>query len=349
MKKHRTWWRAGLHLSLVVVVACTAAPAEPTARVSSEAATGSVTIGMPFDGTFDRFGIAGPTDHHRVAGGDWSADVYAGPGTAIKVRSTAASAKVTSIGATCKGGDPALGGYTINVALLRGDGSTAGTAHYLHVADPRVKAGQAIGDGEVLGVTRQWPRSTCYDVTNANGVHVHFEAKGSSCWAVASKTDLGEGAALARVGGGDALGRCVGATPPATPPPPPFDPAPRPTGGPFPALHVKSRVMPDRFVSQCVGDGSQERVWLTTTRGPEPDSRWADAKYPQFASASCGAAPSGVFPLVFRSHNTGEVSGWIGQCEEDGKGTELVYRVDGVVDGHPAGIFQYSQIGADCK
>src|SRR5688572_13307131 len=277
--KHLSW-RAAFPLVSFVVAACTtASPLESTSRVSSEAVSGSVAIGMPFDGTFDRFAIAGPPEHDRVAGGDWSADVYARPGTAIRVRSTASSAKVTSIGATCKGGDPKVGGYTVNVALLREDGSTAGTAHYLHVADPRVRAGQAIGDGEVLGVTHQFPRSACYDVTTSSGVHVHFEAKsakGASCWAASSKADLAEGAPLARVGGGDARGPCTGATPAPTP----FEPAPRPTGGPFPALHVKSRTSPDRFVTQCAGDGSQERVWLTTSRGPDPDSRWAEAKYP---------------------------------------------------------------------
>jgi len=137
-----------------------------------------------------------------------------------------------------------------------------------------------------------------------------------------------------------------------TPPPPPFEPAPRPTGGEFPALHVKGAVDTGEWITQCNEAADAERVWQTTSKGPDPETRWAEAKYPQSVSESCGSAENdlGVYPIVFRSRSAAEELGaWIVQCSGLGDHTQRVYRVEGEVDAHPAAVFLYNEENPECE
>jgi hypothetical protein len=140
------------------------------------------------------------------------------------------------------------------------------------------------------------------------------------------------------------------------PPPKPFEPAARPGSDPFPALHVKTNIGGDQWITQCSESENPqkqkpdgERVWQTDGSGPEPNTRWAVPKYPQEALNGCGeASPDGVYPLVFRSSNAGDLGAWIVQCSGYGDGMQHVFRIDGDVDGHPAAPFQYNEPNAEC-
>ena len=75
----------------LTALASGSAQARPvTQALSAQAAIPNgppLNVQPPFVGTFDRFGIAGPyRNHHRVTGGDWAADLYASPGTAVQAR-----------------------------------------------------------------------------------------------------------------------------------------------------------------------------------------------------------------------------------------------------------------------
>jgi len=323
-------------------------PNEREATSGAAISSDGVEVGMPFAGSFDRFAIAGPDDnHHIIYGADWSADIYASSGTAVRFRANVRG-RISRLENTCREGGLNAGGLTASVDLLDAAGKKIGAAHYLHLANPRVKIGDSIESGTVLGETKQWASSTCYRVSNDNGTHVHFEAFGTSCWVPSSQTDLAEGAPLARIGTSTPKRRCASATS-SKPEPPPFASSPRPTGGPFPALRIASPVAEaGTYVTQCSEDASGERVWTVSASGPERNQRWADARYPQEVSASCGKPTEVHHPLVFRNHAAGEVSGWIGVCVEDGAGTELVFHVDHTVDGHPAASFQFPQLSSEC-
>lgn len=137
-----------------------------------------------------------------------------------------------------------------------------------------------------------------------------------------------------------------GASAPATP----FEPAVRPASDPFPALHIRTDVAASGYVTQCNREASAERVWQTNGSGPDPETRWAPPSYAQQALKGCGkAGPDGVYPLVLRSVKAGERGGaWIVQCTGSGEGVQHVFRVDAVVDGHPAASFLYNEPNTDC-
>ncbi|HEY8076034.1 MAG TPA: hypothetical protein VIF62_18030 [Labilithrix sp.] len=129
---------------------------------------------------------------------------------------------------------------------------------------------------------------------------------------------------------------------------PPFAPSPEPTGGPFRALRVKSPIQAGEYVTQCNDAADAERVWQTDGSGPEEDMRWAPAQYPQRPWQTCGkTSAEGVYPLVFRNMNPGEIGSWITQCAED-SGVAHVYETEGEVDGHPAAAFRYDEASDDC-
>ena len=201
-------------LSVFVALGCSSAKVEPSGTSKSAVTTGGAILGMPFDGYFDKFGDTSPNVHHRVVGGNWATDIYASPGTAVRYQErTGAIARVVSIMSACVGGGPSLGGSQIQLSLSdAGDGVALGTVFYLHLATPQVSVGQSIESGTVLGYTAQWESSSCYQVSNAGGVHTHFEVKsavGSSCFTTVGGGDLlGDASPIGRLGGGDMFGVC---------------------------------------------------------------------------------------------------------------------------------------------
>ena len=122
--------------------------------------------------------------------------------------------------------------------------------------------------------------------------------------------------------------------------------SPRPQGDDFAALSVKGVIEGGSWVSQCNEAADGERVWQTVATGPDANARWAAAKYPQTVSLTCGSAPLGLYPVVFRSL-AGDFDAWVAQCAEESH-VEHVFRVDTEVDGHPAASFQYNQQNSDC-
>lgn len=132
--------------------------------------------------------------------------------------------------------------------------------------------------------------------------------------------------------------------------PPPFEPAERPMGGDFEALHVKSPIAEGLWITQCNEGRDGDRVWQTTSGGPDPDSRWARAMYPQEIHNSCGEpSAEGIHPLIFRSVRAGDLAAWVAQCTPSRDGHRAVYRTDAVVDGHPAAVFLYVEPSEECR
>lgn len=126
-------------------------------------------------------------------------------------------------------------------------------------------------------------------------------------------------------------------------------PEPRPEGGPFPALDIRHPVTSGGWVTQCNEGADGERVWQTRARGRTPDSQWAEAKYPQTPTASCGDAREGKHPIVLRSEPGGTLGAtWITTCADE-PGIAHVFQVDGDVDGHPAAPFHHDELDESCQ
>jgi hypothetical protein len=210
--------RSAAILTLVLCiffVACTESTRESTASSAQASTMRGAVMGMPFDGVIDRWGGASPWNHHRVVGGNWSADLYAPSGTPVAFHErTGAVGRVAAMGSSCRASsDPTYGGWQIQIDLSDAtSGASLGTVFFLHVGNPSVKVGQTVRDGATLGSTYQWPYTSCYQVSNDGGTHVHFEvrsAAGSSCFARDGGA-VGRGVGIARLGAGDAFGLCPG-------------------------------------------------------------------------------------------------------------------------------------------
>jgi hypothetical protein len=160
---------------------------------------------------------------------------------------------------------------------------------------------------------------------------------------VGQELDRGE---FARLGGFSMVWLDYG----QTPPPPPFEPSPRPTGGDFQALHVKTAIPGGEWITQCNESADGERVWQSTNKGPDPETRWAEAKYPQNVSGECGQPGEyGIYPVIFRSRTPENFGAWVVQCSGWGDGSQHVYRVDTEVEGHPAAVFLYNEPNPECE
>lgn len=125
---------------------------------------------------------------------------------------------------------------------------------------------------------------------------------------------------------------------------------PRPEGGEFDALEVRAQIGEGQWITQCNESLDGERVWQTRGAGPDAWSRWAEAKYPQMISASCGTADNelGILPLVFRSEGEDALGGtWVKQCAGADR-TARIYQVAYGIDGHPAAPFHHNEIDESC-
>ncbi len=123
----------------------------------------------------------------------------------------------------------------------------------------------------------------------------------------------------------------------------------RPTGGPFEALDVRHPIAPGGFLTQCNGEADGEAVWTTRAGGKDGGSRWAEASYPQHPSGDCGEKKDGRHPIVLRSEPADALGGtWITQCAEEGGHVTHVFKVEGIVEGHPAAVFQYDESDESC-
>ena len=130
---------------------------------------------------------------------------------------------------------------------------------------------------------------------------------------------------------------------------PPFEPSPKPAGGPFDALHVKGALPGGHWLTQCNESADGERVWQSDGTGPDSETRWATAKYPQTILASCGEQNEGTYPIVLRNFAAGDFGAWITLCSGEHDGIQRVFRIEGEVDGSPAAKFLYNEVTPDCE
>jgi hypothetical protein len=159
------------------------------------------------EGIWDRFGIAGPQIHHRVACeppqmrwyeyntgcvsgwgyGDWSLDFYGYDDQPVTwyARSewdpAAVTSQVWAISPTCAAGGGGAGGWTVYVDVYYW-GVWEGWMSYGHLNWPQVYPGQILYTGTTLGYLNQWAQSSCYNVSNPAGVHTHIEAYNSTLY-----------------------------------------------------------------------------------------------------------------------------------------------------------------------
>jgi len=156
------------------------------------------TINMPFTGLFNKNGAANPASHPRFDFNnitDWSTDLFAAAGTdATFSVSSGLTATVVWKGDTC----PGVNAGTTLFIDLSSNGVRYGRAVYSHLDGVTLSQWSNVGNGTVLGKTKQWPLSWgCYEVSNANDVHIHFELgtdsgnvgiNNEACWRSASTT-----------------------------------------------------------------------------------------------------------------------------------------------------------------
>jgi hypothetical protein len=182
-----------------------------SASKATAAASDLATIGMPFDGKwawnvpasgnwYDNVNDSHPATHENYAA-DWATDLYAAPGTNVRVwvlyATSAYTLKITSVSDTSCGA-----GKRVRVGVFFG-GQERGWVQYDHL-NTAVTMGSNVSNGASLGTTSNWGLKSCYQVSSDSGVHVHASMKNSgsgySCWAdrgqpggavLASKSDLG--------------------------------------------------------------------------------------------------------------------------------------------------------------
>lgn len=173
-----------------------------------------VSIGMPFAGYWNRYGFAPPATHpvyHSWTGAQWSTDLYAAPGTAVKFYvSSSATVKgkvkaVTAVPNCTWNGSAVDAGKYVAIDVMAGT-KRLGSVVYVHLDAVGVTVGQEITSGTSVGSLKLWSQSTCYNVTGSSGVHTHFEAGSAitgqySCWQnYAAGTSLAAGAVIGKVG-----------------------------------------------------------------------------------------------------------------------------------------------------
>lgn len=149
-----------------------------------------------------------PPAHHIVYSNwgwanDWSMDVFARASGRSVVTPfggwTTAGHPVVStvvgIGSGCASGSIADGGYRVTVeARDTTTGETLARADLMHVDRPQVYVGQQLGGWTTIGFTSRFRYSSCYQVTDDSGIHIHLEVVNLhryACW-----TQFGYGAAL---------------------------------------------------------------------------------------------------------------------------------------------------------
>ena len=163
---------------------CQEASGAPARRCSVWGAT--VFVGMPFAGVWNRYGLANPSTHKvydSMGIADWSTDLFAAPGTAVRPRIYAPmngspyDLKVINTWSGCAGKGVRVGIYK--------SGSLIGTVSYAHLdAVPSFSAGQKISTTTTLGKLKRWTNCSGWSVSSNSGVHTHIEVgtkNGKAC------------------------------------------------------------------------------------------------------------------------------------------------------------------------
>lgn len=175
--------------------------------------TNWLVVRAPFAGYWDRFGYANPATHHTPWFGDWATDFYQAPGAAGAFRisnsnGSSAFGIVGRKGSSCNGTTWAGWAYKFNVYDDSGSRGWYLAAHVSDYNGPgqpyQLQMNQTVYDGNLIGWTAFWGQSSCYDVSNLDGVHWHIEMYQPvhySCWYPWSAgTYLGASSVLGAVG-----------------------------------------------------------------------------------------------------------------------------------------------------
>lgn len=194
------------------------------ARADASDAT-RVTVKSGSAGYWDRFGLAHPSEHHIVTcepkasgnfttnqgcgtntygKGDWSLDFYLPAGSSVRYDAVGSggtlTAKVWAIQPTCS---QSSAGKTVFIDLYIGS-AWEGWVSYSHLDQVAVSVGQTISPSQIIGKTKKWSYSTCWQVSSDAGVHTHIEMWDKyrySCYTnYQSRTYLGSSMNLGVVG-----------------------------------------------------------------------------------------------------------------------------------------------------
>ena len=120
--------------------------------------------------------------YHADYGADWATDLYAPAGTKAYFHISGATGKTSFSYSTSPSSCGAGIAVRINISV---GGKNLGWVQYDHLNTANTNFTNGIANGEFLGTTKQWPYSTCYQVTAPSGVHSHFSASQVnrfSCW-----------------------------------------------------------------------------------------------------------------------------------------------------------------------
>jgi hypothetical protein len=152
----------------------------------------TVQIQPPGSGYWNRFNYSSvdPANHHIIWTADWSTDFYMAAGMTVRTRAWPASQvgavqyRIASVSNTCA--SPNYAGKTVKVEFWY-NSVLAGWAYYAHLDAVQVAANTWVAHAAILGYTKRWSNSPCYQVNTAEGVHVHFElfTRGDghlACW-----------------------------------------------------------------------------------------------------------------------------------------------------------------------
>jgi hypothetical protein len=209
-RKERTMSRSSIAARVAATLALLlgallAVPVPAQAHSTSE----YVSLWTPIVGSSRWATTAGtqPSGHHIVYSNwgylnDWSVDIFAPPGSRVvspfgSKASNGQPTRVTVVGVRsgCASGAIADGGYRITLELQNAaTGVVLSRADLMHVNSPQVGVGAVVGPWTTLGYTARFRSSSCYQVNNDAGVHVHAEfvdAHRYSCY-----VNRGNGAAI---------------------------------------------------------------------------------------------------------------------------------------------------------
>lgn len=94
--------------------------------------------------------------------------------------------RVTSIRPGCRSGNVADGGYVVTVEAINArTGRSIAIANLMHLDRPQVRVGTQLEGWATIGFTKQFRYNSCYQVSRAEGIHVHLEwvnAAAYGCW-----------------------------------------------------------------------------------------------------------------------------------------------------------------------
>jgi hypothetical protein len=130
-----------------------------------------------------------PRGHHIVYSNwgymnDWSIDVFAReagkqfvtPFGSRTAGGDAVQSVVVGVRPGCRSGNPADGGYRVTVEARNArTGAVIARADLMHVDRPQVSVGQHLGGWTTIGFTSAFRYNSCYQVSNAWGIHGHLE------------------------------------------------------------------------------------------------------------------------------------------------------------------------------